>query len=109
MIDRILGRTDDMVKVKGVNIYPSQIDTLLSGIEGASSEYQMHIEHVNGKDRVTLKAECCPGCDCAKLEEELSRQFKNRIGISVRIDLVELGGLPRSEKKTVRIYDYREN
>lgn len=109
MIDRILGRTDDMVKVKGVNIYPSQIDTLLSGIEGASSEYQMHIEHINGKDRVTLKAECRPGCDCVKLEEELARQFKNRIGISVRIDLVVLGGLPRSEKKTVRIYDYREN
>ena len=53
-IDVILGRTDDMVKVKGVNIFPSQIEEMLKGINGASSEYQVMIDHLNGKDILTL-------------------------------------------------------
>ena len=56
-IDTILGRTDDMVKVKGVNIFPSQIDAMLSSIPGASSEYQFMLDHMNGKDICTLFVE----------------------------------------------------
>lgn len=62
-IDTLIGRTDDMTKVKGVNIFPSQIDELLQDIPGASSEYQVMIDHLNGKDIMTLFVEAEPGAD----------------------------------------------
>ena len=53
-IDTILGRTDDMVKVKGVNIFPAQIEEMLREVEGTSSEYQVMIDHLNGRDIMTI-------------------------------------------------------
>lgn len=106
--DRIVGRTDDMVKVKAVNIYPGQIDELLKEIDGVSSEYQVVISHADGKDRVELKFECEPGSDREALAGAVAYAFKSRIGISVKSQALPLGDLPRSEKKTVRIYDERQ-
>ncbi len=106
-IDTILGRTDDMVKVKGVNIFPSQIDELLTKIEGASSEYQVMIDHMEGKDLLTLFVEQEDGYNSAALEENLKEAFKNAIGIAAIIKVVGMGDLPRSEKKTARIFDNR--
>ena len=105
--DRIVGRTDDMVKVKGVNIFPGQIDSLLSSLPGASSEYQVHIDHFNGKDRLRLRFEKEPEVDAKTLEDTVVRSFKNRIGITIAADAVEIGVLPRSEKKSKRIFDER--
>jgi len=106
-IDTIIGRTDDMVKVKGVNIFPSQIDELLKGIDGASSEYQVMIDHLNGKDIVTLFVEKEPAADAEQLASVIDHLFKMRIGISVTVKPVGIGDLPRSEKKSTRIYDNR--
>lgn len=97
-IDTILGRTDDMVKVKGVNIFPSQIEELLTGIEGASSEYQFMLDHMNGKDICTLFVEANDGANRYELEIELQNAFKSKIGISVNVKPVSIGELPRSEK-----------
>jgi phenylacetate-CoA ligase len=106
-IDTIIGRTDDMVKVKGVNIFPSQIDELLKGIDGASSEYQVMIDHLNGKDIVTLFVEKESAADADQLASVIEHLFKMRIGISVTVKPVGIGDLPRSEKKSTRIYDNR--
>lgn len=107
-IDVILGRTDDMVKVKGVNIFPGQIDDLLKTLPAASSEYQVFIEHADGKDQVTVFVETeAEGTDKKKFEGELKDAFKTRIGIGIRAKAVPIGDLPRSEKKSTRIYDYR--
>ena len=106
-IDTILGRTDDMVKVKGVNIFPSQIDELLSGIKCASSEYQFMIDHLEGKDLCTLFVECAAGCNKYSVESEIREKFKAKIGITVEVKPVEIGELPRSEKKTARVFDNR--
>lgn len=106
-IGTILGRTDDMVKVKGVNIFPSQIDELLKGIDGASSEYQVMIDHMNGKDIVTLFVEKEPEADAEQLAAGIAQLFKTQIGILVIVKPVGLGDLPRSEKKSTRIYDNR--
>ena len=106
-IDTILGRTDDMVKVKGVNIFPSQIEELLTGIEGASSEYQFMLDHVNGKDICTLCVEANDGANRDELEIELQNAFKSKIGISVNVKPVSIGELPRSEKKSTRVFDNR--
>ncbi|WP_303866390.1 phenylacetate--CoA ligase family protein [Acetobacterium wieringae] len=105
--DRIIGRTDDMVKVKGVNIYPGQIDELLKTVEGVSSEYLATVDHQDGKDRVVLAFEVLNGIDQKAIEEEVKRQFKSRVGLSVIPQASSLGSLPRSEKKSVRIIDRR--
>lgn len=84
-IDVILGRTDDMVKVKGVNIFPSQIEEFLSTIEDASSEYQVMIDHLNGKDIFTLFVEIKNGTDMKVFERKVVKEFKDRIGITINV------------------------
>ena len=88
-------------------ITPSQIDELLTKIEGASSEYQVMIDHMEGKDLLTLFVEQEDGYNSAALEENLKEAFKNAIGIAAIIKVVGMGDLPRSEKKTARIFDNR--
>lgn len=108
-IDRIIGRTDDMVKVKGVNIYPGQIDEILRTVDGASSEYTVVIEHVDGKDAMILRIEKEADAFAEKVSAMVTHLFKTKIGIQIQTEVCEIGGLPRSEKKSTRIYDYREN
>ena len=108
-IDVILGRTDDMVKVKGVNIFPGQIEDVLKEIEHASSEYQIFIDHLNGKDQITLFVET-PLKDSEEkkaLEKEIKDRIKSVINVGVIPKAVEIGDLPRSEKKSTRVFDYR--
>ena len=107
-IDIIVGRTDDMVKVKGVNMFPAQFDEVLSSLEGASSEYQVMIDHLMGKDEVTVYFETgVPDEAVPELEKELVRMIKDRINITVVPKAVPVGYLPRSEKKTNRFFDNR--
>lgn len=106
-IDTLIGRTDDMVKVHGVNIFPGQIDELLRDAEGASSEYQVMIDHLNGRDILTLFVEKEPNVTVALVEASVGNLFKTRIGASAIIKAVEIGDLPRSEKKSRRIFDNR--
>ncbi len=107
-IDIIVGRTDDMVKVKGVNMFPAQFDEVLSSLDGASSEYQVMIDHLMGKDQVTVYFETgVPEGDIPKLEKELVRMIKEKINITVIPNAVPIGYLPRSEKKTNRFFDNR--
>ncbi|MDN5327298.1 MAG: phenylacetate-CoA ligase [Moorella sp. (in: firmicutes)] len=108
MIERVLGRTDDMVKIKGVNIFPGQIDHVLHLTTGAGSEYQLILIRQEGKDRLLVKIEHLPGYDGEATAAECRRQIKARIGILADVEAVPLGTLPRSEKKTRRVYDYRE-
>lgn len=105
--DRIVARTDDMVKVKGVNIYPGQIDELLKTVDGVSSEYLATVDHKDGKDRVCLSFEIHEGIDKATIEAEVKRQFKSRVGLNIIPVASPMGSLPRSEKKSVRIVDHR--
>jgi len=105
--DRIVGRTDDMVKVKGVNIYPGQIDELLKKVDGVSSEYLATVDHKDGKDCVFLNFEIKDGYDKQSIENEVKRQFKSQVGLSIISGASPMGSLPRSEKKSVRIIDNR--
>ncbi|GHV93814.1 phenylacetate--CoA ligase [Spirochaetia bacterium] len=108
-IDTLIGRSDDMVKVKGVMIYPGKIDEMLAALDGVSSEYQVMIDHLNGKDIVTLFFETpVKGDDAIKaLVETVQSAFKEKIGITAKIMPVGMGELPRSEKKTTRVFDNR--
>ena len=108
-IDRILGRTDDMVKVKGVKIYPGQIDHVLKQTEGAGSEYQLILSRSEGKDRILVKVEAQEGAEFEKVAQDIKRNMKTRIGIQSDVEVMPYGSLPRVEKKSKRVYDLREN
>jgi phenylacetate-CoA ligase len=106
-IDTLIGRTDEMIKVKGVNIFPGQIDDILHEIEGTSSEYQVMIDHLHGKDIMTLFFESDHEADKKVVEADVKKHFKNKVGLSIMPMAVAIGELPRSEKKSTRIFDNR--
>ena len=106
-IATLIGRTDDMVKVKGVNIYPGQLEDVLRFVEGVSSEYQVMIDHMNGKDIMTLFFEMELGVSKREVENAVKETIKSRIGLTVVPRGVAIGELPRSEKKSTRIFDNR--
>ena len=106
-LDRIVGRSDDMIKIKGVNIYPAQVENILKNIEGASSEYRIVLENENLRDHMIVQVEALTGADKAAIAERLVRDAKSGIGIKVDPQIMNIGDLPRSEKKTKRVIDNR--
>ncbi|MDR1262443.1 MAG: phenylacetate--CoA ligase [Oscillospiraceae bacterium] len=107
-IDTILGRTDDMVKIKGVNVFPGQIDDMLKGAEGVSSEYQVMIDHFEGRDRFTLFFETEWQDESRRtLERDVAALARGKLGFTIVPMGVSIGELPRSEKKSTRIFDNR--
>jgi phenylacetate-CoA ligase len=107
-IATLIGRSDDMVKVRGAIIFPSRVDELLATIEDVSSEYQIMIDHLNGKDILTLFFETsATGEALHHLEKTVEHEFKERIGLVPKAKAVGMGDLPRSEKKSTRVFDNR--
>ena len=106
-IDVIMGRTDDMMKIKGVNVFPSQIEEVLRDFPETSSEYQIRISHLDGKDTMRLYVETNGSVDFRDLSERIAEKVKSKIGFTPLVKVVELGVLPRSEKKTKRVIDER--
>ena len=106
-IGTVMGRTDDMMKIKGVNVFPAQIEEILKEFPELSSEYQIRISHLEGKDTMRIYVETNGTVDFAKLASDVSRRVKERIGFTPLVKVVEIGVLPRSEKKTKRVIDER--
>ena len=106
-LDTLVGRTDDMVKVKGCNIFPSQVEDVIKDVDGASSEYQIMIDHIEGKDILTLFIEVKKGVSKLDVAHELGSLFKIKIGMTPLVKPVDIGELPRSEKKSTRVFDNR--
>ena len=106
-ITQILGRSDDMVKVKGNIIFPSTIEDVIKNVPGTSSEYRAVIEHVDGKDKMTLSVEVEGGTDRTEVALAIAYNFKQKYNMTPEVKVVGIGELPRSEKKTKRIEDKR--
>ncbi|MCR5149387.1 MAG: phenylacetate--CoA ligase [Eubacterium sp.] len=106
-LDIIKGRTDDMMKIKGVNVFPSQIEEILQSFPEVSSEYQIRISHLDGRDTLRIYVETSGHYDFAELSDRIAARVKSKIGFTPLVKVVELGVLPRSEKKTKRVIDER--
>jgi phenylacetate-CoA ligase len=109
--DRILGRSDDMVVFRGVNIYPGQVDEVLSRVDGAGSEHQVLFERrEDGKDYMALKVERSghigESADIP-LSRAIAGEIKRNLMVSCSVEILPHGTLPRSEKKTRRVFDNR--
>ena len=99
--------TDDMMKIKGVNVFPSQIEEILKEFSEVSSEYQIRISHLDGKDTMRIYVETNGTVDFQDLSKRIASVVKSRIGFTPLVKVVEIGLLPRSEKKTKRVIDER--
>lgn len=109
-LDVIKGRSDDMFKVHGVNMFPSQVEELLGLVDGVSSEYNINIAHdeEKNKDIILVTVEAEGRVNFEKTGGVIRDLFKSRIGVTPKITVVPIGTLPRSEKKTKRVIDHRE-
>jgi phenylacetate-CoA ligase len=109
--DRILGRSDDMVVFRGVNIYPGQVDEVLSRIGRIGSEYQVLLDRkADGKDHMTVKVERAADADeadTAPVSRIVASEIKRNLMVSCAVDMIPYGTLPRSERKTKRVFDNR--
>lgn len=111
MHDRILGRSDDMIIFRGVNLYPAHVDEILSQIPGIGSEYQIHLNHLeDGKDYMALKVERADAADPQgdpALSRSIAAAIRKKLLVSGEVEMVAYGALPRSERKSKRVYDNR--
>ena len=111
MHGRIQGRSDDMIIFRAVNIYPGQIDEVLSGISDAGCEYQVHLTRKDdGKDYMTIRLECCDDLNPSQKPElaaKVQAEIKKKIMVSCEVDIVDYCALPRSERKSRRFFDHR--
>jgi phenylacetate-CoA ligase len=109
--DRIVGRSDDMFIVRGVNIYPSHVDEILSREKGVGSEFQIHLDHYeDGKDYMALKVERedggRPEADAA-LAAKIERSLRKETLVSGKVEIMDYQSLPRTERKAKRVFDHR--
>jgi phenylacetate-CoA ligase len=109
---RISGRSDDMIILRGVNLFPSQIEEIALRIPELSPHFQLEITRPEGRrmDELTVKIEPREGTTAeqrAAAGATLQQQIKIHIGSSCRIDVVDPGSLERSNGKLRRIYDLR--
>ena len=113
-IMRILGRTDDMIIVRGINVFPSQVESVLMRIPEIGDNYQIIVDRKGPLDVMTVKVEVTESAfsdkiaDLMSLSNEVSRQLKNVLNITAEVELVEPGAIPRSEGKARRVIDKRK-
>ncbi len=112
-LGRIVGRSDDMLIIRGVNVYPQQIEALLLECEGIAPHYQIHVSRENNLDNVELRVEIGNisfGDEIRRLqqtESKIQKAIKEYLGVSVKVRLVEPHSIARSEGKAQRIVDSR--
>ncbi len=112
-LDRMKGRSDDMIILKGVNIFPIQIETILMKFKELGSDYLITLETLDSNDEMTVEVELNQlfTDDYARLQalsKEITRQLKDEILVTPRVRLVPRGSLPKSEGKAVRVKDLRK-
>jgi len=113
-IMRIRGRTDDMLKIRGINVFPSQVESILMQISELGENYQLIIEREHELDRMIVKVEVSDKIysdvrsNLEPIRSKVDRALKNALNLAVEVDLTEPGSIPRSEGKAKRVIDNRK-
>lgn len=113
-IDRIQGRSDDMFIIKGVNIFPMQVEKILVQFPQLGSNYLITLETVDNQDEMVVEVELSNlssdnYIDLERIRKNITRQLKDEILVTPKVKLVKKGSLPESEGKAVRVKDRRDN
>ena len=113
-IDRIKGRSDDMFIIKGVNIFPMQVEKVLVQFPELGSNYLITLETISNQDEMIVEVELSDlstdnYIELEKVRKAISRRLKDEILVTPKVKLVKKGSLPQSEGKAVRVKDLRDN
>jgi len=111
-IMRVTGRDDDMMIIRGVNVYPTQVEAVLVSIEGVAPQYQIVLTRDGALDAMTVEVELAPGATqdaAARLQKsrEIAARIKSRLGVACEAVVCSPGEVPRSQGKAVRVRDLR--
>jgi len=111
-IMRVTGRDDDMLIVRGVNVYPSQVEAVLVGFPGLAPHYQLVMTREGAMDTMTVEVELARGADLNEAERarkaaEVTHHIKSLIGVTCTVVVKSPGEVPRSQGKAVRVKDLR--
>jgi phenylacetate-CoA ligase len=105
---RVRGRTDDMLIIRGVNLYPSEVERVLLGVDGVAPHYQLIVDRPASMDHLTVVCEAASDeVDGEALGQRIEHALHAALGLSVAASVVERGAVPRSEGKAVRVIDRR--
>ncbi len=113
-MERVTGRTDDMLIIRGVNVFPSQVEMVLMQVPGLSPHYQLVVDRIDNLDVLEVQVEVSPEIfsDEIKQLEVLERRIRDEVqsflGVGVRVRLMEPRSIQRSEGKAVRVIDNRK-
>jgi phenylacetate-CoA ligase len=110
---RVTGRNDDMLIIRGVNVYPSQVEAALVGFPGLAPHYQLVLRRQGPMDTMTIEVEREPDLPgdaavCARKAAEVQHHLKSMIGVTCTVDVKSPGEVPRSQGKAVRVKDLRK-
>jgi phenylacetate-CoA ligase len=113
-IMRVTGRDDDMLIIRGVNVFPSQVEAVLVGFPGLGPHYQIVLTREGALDAMTVEVESAPGgalaqADRSRKADEVAHHLKAMIGVTCNVMVKSPGEVPRSQGKAVRIRDQRKN
>jgi phenylacetate-CoA ligase len=109
-MEKITGRTDDMIILRGVNLFPTQIEEIVLGLPALSPHFQCHLDRSGNLDTLTVRVErrdATTADEAAAAERDLAARIKASIGVSVGVDVVDVGAIERSMGKMRRIVDHR--
>jgi phenylacetate-CoA ligase len=110
-MDSIMGRSDDMLIIRGVNIFPRQIEELIVSEPLLSAHYRIDVRRAGAKDQMEITVEAKHGAEddaCAIVRENLAHRMKSHYGLTAEIRVVASHSLPRSEGKARRVFDHRK-
>ncbi len=109
-MDKVTGRSDDMIILRGVNVFPTQIEEIVLGVDGLAPHFQLVLTKEGRLDRMAVRIEAAPDCTTdrrAALCEEITAKVKDKVGVSVTVDVVDPAQIERSVGKFRRIIDQR--
>jgi len=109
-MQKVTGRTDDMIILRGVNLFPTQIEELILGVDGLSAQFQCVLDRPDRLDQLTVRVEARPDLAAelrVRAGAALTEQIKNRIGVSVLVEVLEPDSIERSVGKARRLLDHR--
>ena len=113
-MNKVSGRTDDMLIIRGVNVFPSQIESVLMQVKGVEPHYQLVVDRVDNLDTLTVRVEIGEKLfsdevkQLQELEKQISKDIKETLGVSAKVQLAEPKSIARSEGKAMRVIDNRK-